>query len=234
MTDYLEEQLDNAGALLEKVKKMEGGMPAPALEEEPFSEDQAEKSAAETGRDVVSAGEEKVDNLKKEIDQTKRMVNILGSEGEIQRKETEKAVKRLEKTVYDGNFAEISEAETSAGEESRSERGRANERRAEKNSSPLAERLEELDRAVTGLSAETSQREENIRLRPGTGRGGERRTLLSEGSRGTAVPFDGEGRTGGGGGLDGLQNLSMLIWAEQADRVFRRDSRRYDGSFYLY
>ena len=71
MTDYLEEQLDNAGALLEKVKKMEGGMPAPALEEEPFSEDQAEKSAAETGRDIVSAGEEKVDNLKKEIDQTK-------------------------------------------------------------------------------------------------------------------------------------------------------------------
>ena len=23
-------------------------------------------------------------------------------------------------------------------------------------------------------------------------------------------------------------------WAEQADRVFRRDSRRYDGGFYLY
>ena len=23
-------------------------------------------------------------------------------------------------------------------------------------------------------------------------------------------------------------------WAEQADRAFRRDSRRYDGGFYLY
>ena len=25
-----------------------------------------------------------------------------------------------------------------------------------------------------------------------------------------------------------------LRWAERADRVFRRDSRRYDGGFYLY
>lgn len=25
-----------------------------------------------------------------------------------------------------------------------------------------------------------------------------------------------------------------IRWAEQADRVFRRDSRRYDGAFYMY
>lgn len=25
-----------------------------------------------------------------------------------------------------------------------------------------------------------------------------------------------------------------MRWAEQADRAFRRDSRRYDGGFYLY
>lgn len=234
MTDYLEEQLDNAGALLERVKKMEGGMPAPAMEEKSFSEDQAEKSAAETGQDTVSTGEEKVDNLKKEVNRMKKTVDILGSEGEVQRKETEKTVKGLEKTVDNGDLAETAEAETSAGEESRPERGRANERRAEKKDFPLAERLEELDRAVTALAEETFPREANVHLRPRTGRGGERRALLSEGRRGMTASFDEEDRIGGASTLGGLQNLSTLIWAERADRIFRRDSRRYDGSFYLY
>lgn len=31
-----------------------------------------------------------------------------------------------------------------------------------------------------------------------------------------------------------LQSSGNLTWAEQADRAFRRDSRRYDGGFYLY
>ena len=35
--------------------------------------------------------------------------------------------------------------------------------------------------------------------------------------------------TGGSLGRPGGQG-----WAEQADRIFRRDSRRYDGGFYLY
>ena len=45
----------------------------------------------------------------------------------------------------------------------------------------------------------------------------------------------GEGWTLGGGslGLDGPP-VGELQWAERADRAFRRDSRRYDGGFYLY
>ena len=38
-------------------------------------------------------------------------------------------------------------------------------------------------------------------------------------------------------GLDRLEwsgTGGEQVWAEQADRVFRRDSRRYDGGFYLY
>ena len=36
------------------------------------------------------------------------------------------------------------------------------------------------------------------------------------------------------GGRETLQSSGELTWAEQADRAFRRDSRRYDGGFYLY
>lgn len=35
-------------------------------------------------------------------------------------------------------------------------------------------------------------------------------------------------------GTSGLPASEEMQWAEQADRVFRRDSRRYDGGFYLY
>lgn len=35
-------------------------------------------------------------------------------------------------------------------------------------------------------------------------------------------------------GESGTPPDGALGWAEQADRVFRRDSRRYDGGFYLY
>lgn len=35
-------------------------------------------------------------------------------------------------------------------------------------------------------------------------------------------------------GREPLQSSGDLTWAEQADRAFRRDSRRYDGGFYLY
>ena len=39
----------------------------------------------------------------------------------------------------------------------------------------------------------------------------------------------------GGGGLEGYAAPEEeLRWAERADRAFRRDSRRYDGGFYLF
>lgn len=34
--------------------------------------------------------------------------------------------------------------------------------------------------------------------------------------------------------LPAAPGLGELEWAERADRAFRRDSRRYDGGFYLY
>lgn len=55
------------------------------------------------------------------------------------------------------------------------------------------------------------------------------------------VPGEGEepgwGRAAAGGppyGRGGPGAWEETRWAEQADRVFRRDSRRYDGGFYLY
>ena len=40
--------------------------------------------------------------------------------------------------------------------------------------------------------------------------------------------------SGMGPGETALRYGMELDWAERADRVFRRDSRRYDGGFYLY
>lgn len=39
---------------------------------------------------------------------------------------------------------------------------------------------------------------------------------------------------GGGPVPSGPPASGEMIWAELADRAFRRDSRRYDGGFYLY
>ena len=97
----------------------------------------------------------------------------------------------------------------------------------------LREQLERLDRALL--------------WRESTPWGGDREMA---GERGAAFPLalerpggglPGAGGEGGSGWMPevrlegtGPAAAGPLDWAEQADQVFRRDSRRYDGGFYLY
>ena len=88
-------------------------------------------------------------------------------------------------------------------------------------------RLEQLDRAAASADGAV------FRQKSGT----ETREKFSDQARRGAVPvLDPEEaektRMGGLGGLSASGREGD--WVEQADQAFRRDSRRYDGGFYLY
>ena len=91
---------------------------------------------------------------------------------------------------------------------------------------PLAVQLERLDRAAAsgGGPAEggSGGRQALVPLLPG------RRTA---GARLSGAEVPGGDWSGAGGELPSSGGTD---WVEQADRAFRRDSRRYDGGFYLY
>ena len=106
---------------------------------------------------------------------------------------------------------------------------------------PLLEQLRQLEwaaelpavgRQTEGVSAA------GVWSRPWDGQGGstllpgaDRRTMSGDitslSQSASALAADPAGR-------ENLAYAGALSWAEQADRVFRRDSRRYDGGFYLY
>ena len=113
----------------------------------------------------------------------------------------------------------------------------------ERESLPLETQLTRLDRAArwadgplrSGLSG-PDEGTRPARRRPGGGAGAGSapgRALPGEGWE----PDWGRAAAGEGGlpyGRGGPGAWEETRWAEQADRVFRRDSRRYDGGFYLY
>ena len=111
----------------------------------------------------------------------------------------------------------------------------------EKESFPLSDQLRQLDRAAE-LSAVGQRTQE------GTGEGawsrswsGQGGSALLPGAAQRTIPGDAASLSQSGSALsadpvggEALASAGALSWAEQADRVFRRDSRRYDGGFYLY
>lgn len=112
------------------------------------------------------------------------------------------------------------------------------EKAGNRESSALLEQLERLERAAgPELGGGGAKRSDSW-----GGADGWRRTAFFSGPAGVwreiAYP-DAVGAAGDGWSLNiGPARPSPaageLQWAEQADRVFRRDSRRYDGGFYLY
>lgn len=103
---------------------------------------------------------------------------------------------------------------------------------------PLMAQLRQLDRALDGPgeAAGTGTEEHTLpsakqaaawgQAEPGTAR---RRF-----NQGYSLPQSGRGDELHSAPREPLQSSGNLTWAEQADRAFRRDSRRYDGGFYLY
>ncbi|USF27615.1 hypothetical protein N510_002571 [Firmicutes bacterium ASF500] len=190
MTDYLEEELERARALLEEVRKMERSVPgragAEAETEAPRRDGVAPEMAGalEKGRDAGS-----------------------GAEGLGQ-----------------------AERGAPAGAETETER----------RSPPLLEEIARLERAAFTWNA--LRRERRGPSETGTERGGVRGgypwALSGPGRDGLlSGGAGGESRDWGWNGVPArgaAPAVDEARWAEWADRAFRRDSRRYDGGFYLY
>lgn len=236
MTDYLEEHLENAEALLEQVRQMErrtSGLPRERGQDGEET-DGPKASEKDTGGDEklkteVSEQEETVDNLKKQVDRMEKTAYNPENGWETQEKGQERIVNQPEGMENDPSADRQPSEGAEEPERVETVPGKfpTNEEKAAKNSSPLAARLEELDRAVSALAAGSPERQAVF-----SGfRSGVRASAGYPGITGTVGQSrDGEGRSALPLSVPGEE----LDWAEQADRVFRRDSRRYDGGFYLY
>lgn len=232
LTDYLEEHLGNAEALLERIRQLEqsaSGLSGKAVQTEnaeKYDDFTRKTQDADEKSEIVSEKEQEVYNIAPEVNQLKKSVDNLDVDLEIRGKEEDIAVNR--QAIADDNGKNLEQAETvpKVGETG----GRNNAERAE-NRSPLSDQLEELDRATSALTA-----------------------LVPEGQGGAQSPYPislsppqapaADPTTAGAPGevwsVPGIPSGSDLTyggtqnWAEQTDRLFRRDSRRYDGGFYLY
>lgn len=104
---------------------------------------------------------------------------------------------------------------------------------------PLMEELIRLERAAARAGGAVGTENRTLGFQ-GAGAPGRRRPGSPGGSPGfrgrgnSALPEPGETGANFTAGFGSLQAGVELSLAEQADRAFRRDSRRYDGGFYLY
>lgn len=239
LTDYLEEHLDNAEALLERIRRLEQS--ASGLTGETIPKENTDKSYdfSDTIQDteeksgIVSRKQKEVYDTRTKVNLIKETVDDLDLGHEICEKKQDIAVNR--QIITDDNSKSPGQAEIVFKAE---ETGtRTNAERAE-NRSPLSDQLEELDRAVSALAALTPE---------GRGDAQSGYPVFFSAPQGpvfdpniTAVPgeaWSGPGEAWSGPGTPdgaGLAYAETQSWAEQADRIFRRDSRRFDGGFYLY
>ena len=205
MRDYLEELLEGSGALLEELRRAERGLSAL-----PGGERDQETGAEREEPGVVSPKAEGVDGGKKPVNLLENVVD---------------AEKTTEKVPKEGRIGGTEPPERPAEDLGRFGAVPAEVGTAERGL-PLAVQLERLDRAVAsgGGPAEggSGGRQALVPLLPG------RRTA---GARLSGAEVPGGDWSGAGGELPSSGGTD---WVEQADRAFRRDSRRYDGGFYLY
>lgn len=206
MRDYLEELMDGAGALLEELRKAERGLSGMTGPEGGAGPPSGE------GTEPAHRSSEAVLFSEKPARPAEGAADRAENAGEIPEEQGEKIVNGTERT----------EDEPKALRRQDGEQGDGGTRRA-----PLEVRLEQLDRAAASADGAV------FRQKSGT----ETREKFSDQARRGAVPvLDPEEaektRMGGLGGLSASGREGD--WVEQADQAFRRDSRRYDGGFYLY
>ena len=205
MTDYLEPLLDNAAALLERVRRLEESRTAPGREP--------------PGSAVPAVGQ--VRNGRDAAAELGRLEGV--SEPAPAGPDTASGPISEEKAAKEGATAPPSSgAQQEAGTEEGNSQGQ---------NRSLLDQLERLEWAQAVQE------------------GGLFHATAPEGSPTVDFPLslDGPGRRWAGGeGLPGWNqdwggrqgrtapSSEALDWTEQADRIFRRDSRRYDGGFSLY
>lgn len=228
MTDYLEEHLGNAEALLERIRQLEQS--ASGLSGEAVLKENAEKYGdfsekthdTDEKSEIVSKKEQEVYNTAEDVNQLKEIVDDLDVDLEIRGKEQDIDVNRQAIADDNGKNLEKAETATKVGETG----AQTNAERAE-NRSPLSDQLEELDRAVSALPTLIPEGQSSYPISLSAPQGPAADPTI------TGVPGEIWSMPGTPAGADfaygGTRN-----WAEQADRMFRRDSRRYDGGFYLY
>ena len=234
MTDYLEEHLGNAEALLRWVRQMEqsaSGLLSKTGPKENINKTNdydRKKPFFSEKSEIVSDNKNRVYNLETEIDQNKKIVYNLDLDPEnheIREKGQNTVVNhRIES---DDNSRTTEQIETSSKEENGAQ---PNAERAE-HRVPLSAQLGELDRAVSAL---------NERLPEGRATTRDSYTISlsrpQDLTADSAVAGVSNGTWNGSGAAARADSSygGAPSWAEQADRMFRRDSRRYDGGFYLY
>jgi len=215
LTDYLEELLDNTEALLEQVRRLERGVSGQASGEE-TGEGEAPLPPERPGEEAPPAPKRLKENPRSAPN------SVLDSE-------TDKEIASRAEAAEEQAALEPPERIPTPLEEE------------EKAGSVLLEQLEQLDRAAvsaSGMGDGTANRSAAWGEAGGRGQGGY--YASPDGARwGSAYPgaagTAGEGwPLGAGFGEPASQPAEELRWAERADRAFRRDSRRYDGDFYLY
>lgn len=228
MTDYLEEYLGNAEALLERIRQLEqsaSGLSGEAVQTENAERsDDFDKKTQDTDEksENISKEEQKVYDTASEVNQVKKSVDNLDVDLEIRGKEQDIAGNR--QAMADDNEKNLERAETVLKAE---EAGtRTNAERSE-NRSPLSDQLEELDRAVSALTTLVPEGQSSYPISLSAPQAPAADPTI------TGLPGEVWSMPAAPAGADfacgGTRN-----WAEQADRMFRRDSRRYDGGFYLY
>ena len=238
MTDYLEEHLGSAEALLKRIRQMEqsvSGLPDDPEENLDNLAEYREKEKDFDGKSgIISKNKEKVYSAKNEVNQAEEIVDKSEIDPEIQGEEENNVVNQQEKIDDKRRNPEQVEVTSSVDETEET-----NVERAE-NRSPLSAQLEELDRAVSALTTlipegrGTAQNGWNAGRRTGS------YPISLPGPQGSAVGPTVTGVPGGVWNSPGAAARADFAcggtqsWAEQADRVFRRDSRRYDGGFFLY
>ena len=230
MTDYLEEHLSGAEILLERLRKLEQsalGLPRrTALEENVDSLDDfsADLQHTRVKSNIVSNNIIDVYDTNEVVNQLNNMVAVSGAGPEIRGKEPNVIVNYYIKE--DDNTRNLGQIETVP----RAEGTQIGSKRADSRLS-LSAQLENLDRAVSALTTPAPGGREAARVSYPVSLSGPQGLLA--GSKTTGGPGETWSGPGTASGAD-LAYGGERSWAEQTDRIFRRDSRRYDGGFTLY
>ena len=237
MTDYVKDRLDNADHLLEQMKQADrngtGLFPA---ERNVAVEDREDKGALESvkalpraARGEVSLNVKAVDGLKmQDIKVNQNITSVVNEETGPDPAEKRKSGEALLNMAGGGTASRRLDGVLEQGDRPESGVSLQTERREDRIGSALAAALEQLDWAeptrTVGTLLERRRGEFPASL---TGSRIQRRIdLLEKSEAGWNSP--GRMTAAQGEAVGGRQ------WVEQADRAFCRDSRRYDGGFYLY
>lgn len=230
MTDYLEEHLGGAEALLEWIRQLEqkeSGLSWKTISGENvdhmghFAENTQNN---ETKSDLVCLENKVVYDIKRLVDQLDYLVDE--TDAALKEREKERDIDVNYKVKRDDNARDLGQIAVSPraeGTQTDAERGES--------PSPLSAQLEELDRAVSALTTPVPESRETVRVSYPVSLPGPQNLLADSNLTGVhgGIWSGPDAAAGADFAYGGRQTL-----AEQADRMFRRDSRRYDGGFTLY